>query len=128
MSIIKNLKYLKRLSFQIIPYDTSHEVKSKQFTLPQLILFVIAYSVFLAVFGYYFRGKVEEKIIGSENGAYVSIVKGGVFQAAESTGEYTLVGCSVAPGFDFKDFSFLQDEPEKLQSLKELFPKSTYLV
>jgi len=54
MSIIKDLKYLKKLSFQIIPYDTSHEVKSKQFTLPQLILFVLVYSVFLVVFGYYF--------------------------------------------------------------------------
>jgi len=60
---------------------------------------------------------VEEKIIGSENGSYVEVVKGGVFQAAESTGGYTLVGCSVAPGFDFKDFSFLTDEPSMLDTL-----------
>lgn len=39
---------------------------------------------------------IVEKVIG-DYGKYVSVVKGGVFQAAESTGEYTLVGCSVAP-------------------------------
>jgi len=54
MSIIKNLKHLKRLSIQIIPHDTSHEVKSKQFTLPQLLLIAFLYSLLLAVFGYYF--------------------------------------------------------------------------
>ena len=54
MDIIKNLKHLKRLRIQIIPDDTSHEVKSKQFTLPQLILIVSFYSILLAVFGYYF--------------------------------------------------------------------------
>jgi hypothetical protein len=61
--------------------------------------------------------KPEEKIIGSENGDYFAVVKGGVFQAAESMGEYSLVGCSVAPGFNFKDFSFLTDEQGMLETL-----------
>lgn len=64
---------------------------------------------------------IEEKIIGSENGSYVSVVKGGIFQAAESMGEYSLVGCSVAPGVDFKDFSFLTDGSEILDTLNKKY-------
>lgn len=32
------------------------------------------------------------------------IVPAGAWQSAESTGDWTLVGCAVAPGFDFKTF------------------------
>jgi predicted cupin superfamily sugar epimerase len=32
------------------------------------------------------------------------------WQGAQSTGDYSLVGCTVAPGFDFADFSFLADD------------------
>jgi predicted cupin superfamily sugar epimerase len=33
-----------------------------------------------------------------------AIVPAQVWQAAESTGDWTLVGCTVAPGFDFATF------------------------
>ncbi|HEX2250593.1 MAG TPA: cupin domain-containing protein [Gemmatimonadales bacterium] len=33
------------------------------------------------------------------------------WQAARSTGSYTLVGCTVGPGFDFLDFSLATNEP-----------------
>jgi predicted cupin superfamily sugar epimerase len=33
-----------------------------------------------------------------------AIVPAGAWQAAESTGDWTLVGCTVAPGFDFMTF------------------------
>lgn len=72
--------------------------------------------------------KIEEKVLGSENGTYVSVIKGGAFQAAETTGECSLVGCSVGPGFDFKDFSFLTDEPDKLATLNTKFPEYMKLV
>lgn len=36
------------------------------------------------------------------------IIRGNHWQAAETTGEYSLVGCTVAPGFDFHDFNFLK--------------------
>ena len=45
----------------------------------------------------YNGSKVEEDIIGSGCSDYASIVEGGVYQAAESTGVYSLVGCTVAP-------------------------------
>ena len=50
-----------------------------------------------------------EELLGGNGGDYAAIVPGGCYQAAESTGDYSLVGCSVAPGFDFADFSFLAD-------------------
>ncbi len=51
---------------------------------------------------------VTKEVIGpGEN--YMAVVPGKVWQAAESTGEYTLVGCTVAPGFDFSDFSFFSE-------------------
>ncbi len=76
-----------------------------------------------------FNGEqLKEKFIGGETGSYVSVVKGSIFQAAESTGSYTLVGCSVAPGFDFKDFSFMIDEPEIMITLKNKFSNYKYLI
>ena len=71
----------------------------------------------------YNGSKVEEDIIGSGCSDYVSIVEGGVYQAAESTGVYTLVGCSVAPGFEFEDFSFLRDDLETKEKLLKTFPR-----
>jgi hypothetical protein len=49
-------------------------------------------------------------------------VEGGIFQAAESTGSYSLVGCSVAPGFEFEDFSLLRDEPGQKETFLKKFP------
>jgi predicted cupin superfamily sugar epimerase len=35
------------------------------------------------------------------------VVNAGEWQAARSSGEWSLVGCDVGPGFDFEDFSFV---------------------
>ncbi len=53
---------------------------------------------------------VKEQCIGPGESDYCATIVGGDFQAAESCGSYTLVGCSVAPGFDFADFSFADDD------------------
>jgi predicted cupin superfamily sugar epimerase len=39
----------------------------------------------------------------------VYVVKADDWQAARSTGDYTLVGCTVGPGFEFADFELLRD-------------------
>ena len=70
----------------------------------------------------YNGSKIEEDIIGSGCSDYASIVEGGIYQAAESTGVYSLIGCSVAPGFEFEDFSFLRDEFETKEKLLIEFP------
>lgn len=65
---------------------------------------------------------VQEQLLGPDGTGYVGVIEGGLFQAAESTGDYSLVGCSVAPGFDFTDFSFLADVPELPQMLEQKAP------
>jgi predicted cupin superfamily sugar epimerase len=40
------------------------------------------------------------------------IVPAGTWQAARSTGAYTLGACTVGPGFDFADFALAVDWPE----------------
>jgi predicted cupin superfamily sugar epimerase len=41
----------------------------------------------------------------------VHVVPAGQWQAARPTAGYTLVGCSVGPGFEFADFRLMRDEP-----------------
>lgn len=53
----------------------------------------------------------------------VQVVPGGCWQAARSTGAYTLVGCTVAPGFDFADFSLLADGSEEAAKIRRSFPE-----
>ncbi|HWC73461.1 MAG TPA: cupin domain-containing protein [Gemmatimonadales bacterium] len=40
------------------------------------------------------------------------VVPAGTWQAARTTGAYTLGGCTVGPGFEFADFSLAIDWPE----------------
>lgn len=55
--------------------------------------------------------------------APVAVVPAGCWQAARSTGEYTLVGCSVAPGFDFADFRMLDDGSTEASRLATRHPE-----
>ena len=49
-----------------------------------------------------------------------AVVPPGVWQAARPKGDYTLVQCTVAPGFDFADFALLRDSPERAASESRL--------
>jgi predicted cupin superfamily sugar epimerase len=51
------------------------------------------------------------------------VIPAGHWQAARSTGSYTLVGCTVGPGFDFADFTLLSDEPEAAARVRAEFPQ-----
>jgi uncharacterized protein len=63
--------------------------------------------------------------LGPERGAtrQVVTIRANHWQAAQSRGDYTLVGCTVAPGFDFSDFTLLRDEPRTHSQLIKKFPK-----
>jgi predicted cupin superfamily sugar epimerase len=52
----------------------------------------------------------------------VHVVPSGCWQAARSKGDYTLVGCTVGPGFDFADFSLLENESEEAEKIRLRFP------
>jgi hypothetical protein len=58
----------------------------------------------------------------------VQIVPGGCWQAARPLGHYTLVGCSVAPGFEFREFRLLADAPEDLALIRSRFPELAALI
>jgi hypothetical protein len=53
----------------------------------------------------------------------VRVVPASCWQAVRSTGEYTLAGCTVAPGFEFSDFRLLRDVPDMAARLKASFPE-----
>ncbi|MBW7932833.1 MAG: cupin domain-containing protein [Gemmatimonadaceae bacterium] len=53
----------------------------------------------------------------------VRVVPAACWQAVRCTGEYTLAGCTVAPGFEFSDFRLLRDVPELAERLKASFPQ-----
>lgn len=54
----------------------------------------------------------------SADAAPVRVVPAGCWQAARSTGAFTLVGCTVGPGFDFADFAMLADVPDEAELLR----------
>ena len=52
----------------------------------------------------------------------VEVVPARHWQAARSTGDYTLVGCTVGPGFDFSDFRMLDPADPAAERLRALQP------
>ena len=48
------------------------------------------------------------------------VVAAGEWQAARTTGAYTLVGCTVGPGFDFSDFEMLDPDSALADSARAL--------
>ncbi len=54
MLIFKYLKNLKNFSVIILPDDTSHEARSHKFNSVKILLFLVAFSIFMSVASYYF--------------------------------------------------------------------------
>jgi uncharacterized protein len=58
------------------------------------------------------EGKIERVTLGSDLSAGQrpqAVVPAQAWQAAQSTGDWTLVGCTVAPGFEFSAFELAPD-------------------
>jgi uncharacterized protein len=74
----------------------------------------------LALFTYQARaGQFERHLLGppGPQGAPVHVVPAGHWQGARTLGEYSLVGCSVAPGFEFAGFRFVASLPQHAAEL-----------
>jgi predicted cupin superfamily sugar epimerase len=56
--------------------------------------------------------------------APVHVVPANEWQAARSTGAYTLVNCTVGPGFDFADFELLADQSDREAALCRDLPEA----
>jgi hypothetical protein len=76
------------------------------------------------------RFELERMLLGPVEGALrpVHAVPAGHWQAARTTGEYTLAGCTVGPGFDFADFKLARNEPAVERRLREAFPALASLI
>ena len=74
--------------------------------------------------------RLERRVLGSATAALdpVASVPAGSWQASRTTGSYTLVGCTVGPGFDFADFRLLADEPQLAEQLREQYPDLAALI
>ena len=60
--------------------------------------------------------------------APVHTVPAGDWQAARTTGTYTLVGCTVGPGFDFQDFTMLGDLADASERVGAAWPEIAGLI
>lgn len=54
--------------------------------------------------------------------APVFVVPAGCWQSARPLGAYALVGCTVAPGYEWRGFSTLNDAPDILEQLRAIDP------
>ena len=62
---------------------------------------------------------VETHRLGAEAGP-VAVVPAGAWQAARSLGAYSLVGCTVGPGFDFADFELIDPGSDVAEAARRL--------
>lgn len=58
----------------------------------------------------------------------VHVVPAGEWQAARSTGAYSLAGCTVGPGFEFADFEMLRDNLGPAKVAAERHPEAARFV
>lgn len=67
---------------------------------------------------------LERRLLGPLGGDVrpIHVVPAGCWQAARPTGEYTLVGCTVGPGFDFADFAMIGDDEQAANRLRSEHP------
>ncbi|MHB8421471.1 MAG: cupin domain-containing protein [Leptospirales bacterium] len=60
------------------------------------------------------------RLASSEQGGIgVKVIHGGDWQAARTEGRYSLVLCTVTPGFEFQDLEFLDPDDRLLSSLPD---------
>ena len=58
--------------------------------------------------------QIERSLLGNplDGHGSVAVIKAGNWQAARVTDGFALVGCSVAPGFEFSEFRFVSGLPD----------------
>ena len=71
---------------------------------------------------------VEEHSLSSNEMRFQLAVPGGIWQAAEPTGDYALFGCTVSPGWEFEDEVYMTDYPDVSRALKELNPAEARMI
>jgi uncharacterized protein len=67
------------------------------------------------------RSLVRVRLVHGESPVHT--IPAGHWQAARPLGEYALVGCTVAPGFEFADFRLLADDAESAAAVRATWPE-----
>ena len=70
--------------------------------------------------------RLDRHVLGpvSDRERPIHVVAPGVWQAARSTGDHTLVGCTVAPPFEFANFDMLRDDPAMTERARVRQPEA----
>ncbi len=70
-------------------------------------------------------GKLNKSALGPLSGESepVAVVPGGCWMAARCDGNYSLIGCSSGPGFEFEDFELAADNPAEAEYIAGNFPE-----
>lgn len=68
--------------------------------------------------------KYTLRLVGQvgESSQPVAVVPGGCWQMARTTGDYSLVGCTMGPGFEFEDYRQLKDDSGESDQIRRRFP------
>jgi predicted cupin superfamily sugar epimerase len=59
----------------------------------------------------------ERITLSADHNRFCHVIHAGLWQAAEPISETVLVGCSVAPGFEFSDFALIDPDSEDAERL-----------
>lgn len=65
----------------------------------------------------------ESVTLSVSDNRYCYVIPAGSWQAAEPLEDAVLVGCSVAPGFEFSDFSLIEEESSEAIQLMKIAPE-----
>lgn len=66
--------------------------------------------------------------LSAKQNCFCHVVPAGIWQAAISISDTVLVGCSVAPGFEYNDFELIDPKSEKAKLLINLSSEMTKFV
>ncbi|MCP4720687.1 MAG: cupin domain-containing protein [Desulfobacteraceae bacterium] len=61
--------------------------------------------------------------LSSDTNTFCHVIPAGIWQAAKPISDTILVGCSVAPGFEFSDFTLIDPESDESKLLVSIAPK-----
>ncbi len=61
--------------------------------------------------------------LSADHNRFCQVVPAGTWQAAEPISDEVLVGCSVAPGFEFADFTLIEPSSEEAKLLIAMAPE-----
>ncbi|NEQ50789.1 MAG: cupin domain-containing protein [Leptolyngbya sp. SIO3F4] len=72
--------------------------------------------------------RIEAIELSAKSMNFCHVIPAGYWQAAVPLKDRVLVGCSVAPGFEFEDFELIEPESDIAQTLLKLDPGLSKLV